>query len=351
MVVSPMCQYSAKDGVAGDWHRQHYGALAASGAGQIVLEATGVKPEGRISAKCLGLWNDTQEAALTDLVKTLRSFGGSKLSIQLNHAGRKGSSTAPWEGSVPAKEGAWTCSAPSSVPYDQGWPVPTALDKSGIDRVKEAFVESAKRAARVGFDTVELHCAHGYLLHEFLSPVVNHRTDQYGGSLANRMRLPLETVAAVRAVWPAEKPLGMRLSAFEWVDTCFNLEESVVFATEAKKLGLDYICISTGGNVPRAKIPLAPGFQVPFAQTIRERTGLVVRSVGLIVTPEHAESIVQQEQADLVALARGFLNNPRWVWHAAKRLGVSVSYPLPYLACQPNFWPMSDTANPSKPAV
>lgn len=349
-----MCQYSAEEGVPGPWHAQHYGAFAASGPGLIVIEATGVLPEGRISSNCLGLYNDAQEAAFTELVRNMKTFGNSKISIQIGHAGRRASTNELWKGARPLtqEEGAWTCYAPSAIPYDTEYPTPVELDTEGIAKIKEGFVNTARRCLNVGFDTIELHFAHGYLAHEFLSPITNKRTDQYGGSLENRMRLPLEIIEAVRSVWPEEKPLGMRISATEWVESeSFTTEEAVTFVSEAKRRGIDYVCVSTGGNISKAKMPLEPGFQVPIAKIIRDRTGVIVRAVGLIVTGEQAEKVLADECADFVAIGRAFLNDPRWTWHAAKELGVSFTNTPQYKFCQAGFWRMSDVANPPKEAV
>ena len=341
IVVPPMCQYSAINGVPQPWHLQHYGSLAASGPGLIVIEATGVTPEGRISPYCLGLWSDEQEAAFKQLIANMKSFGNSKVSVQLGHAGRKASTYKQGLDSKPLdhEHGGWTAVAPSAIPFDALFQVPHELDFEGIDRIKQAFVDSARRAERAGFDTIELHFAHGYLIHEFLSPISNKRTDRSGGSLENRMRLPLEVIVAVRAAWPEEKSLGIRFSATEWTEEeSFNLEEAKVFATEAKRAGVDYICVSSGGNLSTANIPLEPCFQVPLAQAIKQASGAFVRAVGLIITPEQAEQILEEEKADMVAIGRGFLNDPRWVWHAAKILGVTIQHSPQYVTVQPNFW-------------
>ncbi|NFV80585.1 NADH:flavin oxidoreductase/NADH oxidase [Magnetospirillum aberrantis] len=344
VVVAPMCQYSAKDGVAQDWHTQHYGALAASGPGMIVLEATGIAPEGRISHLCLGLYDDATEAALTKLVTQLKSFGPSAIAIQLGHAGRKGASDAPWLGGAPT--GAWENVAPSALPFDEDWPAPKALDEAGLARLRDAFTDAALRALRAGFDAIEVHSAHGYLLHQFLSPLSNTRTDAYGGSLENRMRFPLEVIRAMRAVWPLGKPLGIRVSATDWTEGGLTLEESQIYAQEFAKAGIDYVCVSSGGVVPKAAIPVGPLYQVPLAQAIGEASGLPVRAVGLIATPEQAEGVVAEGKADMVAIGRGFLDNPRWVWHAAQRLGVEIPYVNQYRFASGRYWPGAAMARP-----
>lgn len=345
VVVAPMCQYSAKDGVAQDWHTQHYGALAASGPGMIVLEATGVAPEGRISHLCLALYDDATEAALTKLVSQLKSFGPSAIAIQLGHAGRKGATDAPWLGGAPT--GAWENVAPSALPFDQDWPTPKALDEAGLSRLRDAFADAAHRALRAGFDAIEVHSAHGYLLHQFLSPLSNTRTDAYGGSLENRMRFPLEVIRVMRAVWPQGKPLGIRISATDWTEGGLTVEESQAYAQEFAKAGIDYVCVSSGGVVPKADIPVGPLYQVPLAQAIREASGLPVRAVGLIATPEQAEKVVAEGKADMVAIGRGFLDNPRWVWHAAQRLGVEVPYVNQYRFASGRYWPGAAMARPT----
>lgn len=344
VVVAPMCQYSAADGRAQPWHFQHYGALAASNPGMIVLEATGVTPEGRISPHCLMLTDDATEAALTDLVRTLKSFGDSTIAVQLAHAGRKGSVGPAWEGGKPVK--AWTNVAPSALPFDTGWPVPEALDDAGLERLRQAFAEAARRALRAGFDAIELHSAHGYLLHEFLSPLANKRQDAYGGSLENRMRFPLEVAAATRAAWPQGKPLGIRISATDWLDDGFTLDEAVVYAKAIANIGIDYICVSSGGIVPKAPIPVGPGYQLPLADAIRKATGLPVRGVGLIATPHQAEAVLAEGKADMVAIARGFLDNPRWVWHAAEALGEAIAVPPQYGRATAKTWPGAGLARP-----
>jgi 2,4-dienoyl-CoA reductase-like NADH-dependent reductase (Old Yellow Enzyme family) len=337
IVVAPMCQYSAKDGAASDWHLIHLGHLALSGAGLLLVEATAVEPEGRISPDDLGIWSDAAQEALRRTLKSIRTYSSMPVGIQLAHAGRKASTMVPWQGEgylAPAK-GGWVTSAPSALAFDHDYGLPRELDEAGLTRVKEAFVRAAKRAVDCGFDCVELHSAHGYLLHQFLSPLSNVRSDGYGGSLANRMRFPLEVFAAVRAALPERIPFGVRISATDWVEGGWDIEQSLAYARRLKDLGCAYIHVSSGGLSPKQKITLGPGYQVPLAQRIKAETGLTTVAVGLITEPEQAEDILASGQADLVALARGMLYDPRWPWHAAARLGAQVSAPPQYLRCQP----------------
>jgi 2,4-dienoyl-CoA reductase-like NADH-dependent reductase (Old Yellow Enzyme family) len=327
IVVSPMCQYSADDGRANDWHLVHWGQLLLSGAGMMTIEATAVTAEGRITPGCLGLWDDATGAALADVLGRARRVAPAMpVAIQLAHAGRKGSSQRPWEGGaqiLPAA-GGWTAFAPSAVPHAAGETPPVALDAAGLAWVRDAFVAAARRALDVGIDAVELHCAHGYLLHEFLSPLANRRDDPYGGSLDNRVRFPLEVFDAVRAVWPAGRPLGVRVSATDWVDGGWTLEEAVELARRLAGRGCDWIDVSSGGVSPAQKIPSQPGIHVPFARAIRRATGMTTMAVGLITEARQAEAIVAAGDADLIALARAFLRDPRWAWRAAAELGATV---------------------------
>jgi len=332
VAVAPMCQYSATDGLAGPWHLQHYGAMAASGPGLIVLEATAVVPEGRISANDLGLWDDRTQAALTGLVATLKGFGDSRIGVQLGHAGRKGADARPWGGEAKG----WQILAPSALAFDETRMVPRALGLDEIARLPHSFAAAAARADKVGFDTIELHSAHGYLLHQFLSPLANQRADQYGGSLENRMRLPLAVVEAARAAWPVDKPLGIRISATDWLEGGFTLDEAVVYAKEFAKRGIDYVCVSSGGVVPKAPVPIGPGYQLALAERIRAETGLITRAVGLIAEPHQAESALAEGKADVIALGRAFLDDPRWVWRAAEALGAEIKRPPQYAASLPN---------------
>ena len=341
IMVSPMCQYSAIDGSASDWHLIHLGHLSLGGAGILFVEATAVNAVGRITPGCLGLYSDANEAALKQVLQAVRAHSSIPIGIQLAHAGRKGSSRAPWDGGtlIPADQGGWTTAAPSAVPHSEGEPPPHALDRRELQDLKSDFVRATQRAARLGFDAIEIHAAHGYLLHEFLSPVANHRSDEYGGSLQNRMRLPLEVFAAMRAEWPAGKPMGVRVSATDWVDDGWTLSDTIVLAKELKALGCDWIDASGGGISPKQKIPLAPGYQVPFAEAIRKTVGIPTIAVGLITEARQAEDIVAGGKADMVALARGMLYDPRWAWHAAAELGGQVRAPAQYFRCQPRSAP------------
>lgn len=338
IVIAPMCQYSAHDGLAQDWHLMHYGSLALSGAGLLILEATAVEPCGRISAADLGLWDDASEAALGRVLAAIRLHSPMPVSVQLAHAGRKASCALPWKGGlfIPPGGGGWQPCAPSPRPYTPGDPAPQALDAAGVARVREAFVASARRAARLGFDAVELHAAHGYLLHQFLSPLTNQRADEYGGSLENRMRLTLEIFAALRAELSAGMALGVRISATDWVAGGWDQAQSVELAKRLKDLGAAYIHVSSGGLAPEQKISLGPGYQLPFAEAVREQSGLSTIAVGLITEAKQAEAIVASGQADAVALGRAMLYNPRWPWHAAAVLGAQVDCPPQYLRCQPH---------------
>jgi 2,4-dienoyl-CoA reductase-like NADH-dependent reductase (Old Yellow Enzyme family) len=283
------------------------------------------------------LWSDENEQALTRVVQAIRRYSSIKLGMQLAHAGRKASSQAPWEGGrqLPGGQGGWVCDAPSAIPHDSGEAAPHALDRAGLERVRKSFADTARRADRLGFDTVQVHAAHGYLLHQFLSPLSNQRTDEYGGSLENRMRFPLEVFDAVRQAFGANKPVGVRVSATDWVDGGWDLEQTLVFAQALKSRGCDYIDVSSGGLSNAQKIPLAPGYQVPFAERIKRETGMPTMAVGLITDPDHANDIVAQGQADMVSLARGMLYDPRWPWHAAAKLGQNVEAPKQYWRSQP----------------
>ncbi|MCX7894110.1 MAG: NADH:flavin oxidoreductase/NADH oxidase [Burkholderiales bacterium] len=337
IVVSPMCQYSARDGAATDWHLIHLGHLALGGAGLVMVEATAVEPRGRITPGCLGLWDDATEAALARVVRAIREWSGAALGIQLAHAGRKGSSREPWGGGalIPPAEGGWEPVAPSALPITPAEPAPRALRREELPALAEAFARAAERAARIGFDALELHCAHGYLLHEFLSPVANRRDDEFGGPLANRMRFPLEVFAAVRRAWPQDRPLGVRVSATDWVEGGWTLDDTVAFARALRELGCDWVDCSSGGVSPEQKVALGPGYQVPFAARVRAEAGIATMAVGLITEPREAEEIVASGKADLVALARGMLWNPRWAWHAAAALGAEVAAPRQYWRAPP----------------
>lgn len=337
IVIAPMCQYSAENGLATAWHKIHLGHLAFSGAGLLILEATAVEPIGRISPQDLGLWDDETEAALADVVQDVRRYSAMPLGIQLGHAGRKASSRVPWVGGkASVEEGGWQTVAPSALAFDENDVTPTALDHAGLERVKRAFVESAQRSVKLGFELIELHAAHGYLLHQFLSPLSNQRTDQYGGSLENRMRFPLEVLEAVRKVVPESVALGIRLSATDWVEGGWDVEQSIAFCQQAEKLGSDFLHVSSGGLSPLQQIEVKEGYQVPFARAIRQQVSIPVIAVGLITEAQHAEAIIQEGDADLVALARGILYNPRWAWHAAAELNAQVSAPPQYWRSEPH---------------
>ncbi|MGX6449621.1 NADH:flavin oxidoreductase/NADH oxidase [Patulibacter sp. S7RM1-6] len=332
IAVSPMCQYSAEDGVPNDWHLVHLASRAVGGAGLVIAEATGVSPEGRISPQDLGLWNDEQTAAFRRIVDQIHAHGAAA-GIQLAHAGRKASTFRPWEedgrAEVPADRGGWTTVAPSAEAFADGYPVPVALDAEGIREVRDDFVAATERAAAAGFDVVEVHAAHGYLLHEFLSPLSNHRTDEYGGDFAGRTRLLLEIVDAVRAAWGEERPLLARISATDWVEGGWSAEDSVRLAGELRERGVDLVDVSSGGNVAAAPIPVGSGYQTALAATVRG-AGIRTGAVGLITAPEQADAIVRTGQADLVLLARELLRDPYWPLHAAKALRRPAPVPVQY---------------------
>jgi 2,4-dienoyl-CoA reductase-like NADH-dependent reductase (Old Yellow Enzyme family) len=339
VVVSPMCQYAATDGLASTWHLVHLGSLAHGGAGLLVVEATAVEPDGRITPGCLGLWSQAHAEALAPVVAFCRTSGVA-LGIQLAHAGRKSSYAAPWDGgrALAPTEGGWVRSAPSAVPFASE-PPPTALDEAGLRRVTTAFVDAARRAVALGFDVIELHLAHGYLLHQFLSPLSNTRTDAWGGSLAGRARFPLEVVRAVRAVVPADRPLWVRLSATDWVEGGFTLDEAVDVCRWMREAGVDLVDVSSGGTTKTPPPAVSPGFQVPLAGRIRAEAGVPTMAVGLITDPAQAEQIVASGHADLVALARAMLREPHWAWRAAAELGVTAVAPPNYLRAAPHLRP------------
>jgi len=338
IAVSPMCQYSADAGRATAWHMMHLGNFALSGAGILFTEATAVEAEGRITPGDLGLYDDATEAALAEVLAAIRQYSRIPLMMQVAHAGRKASCHVPWEGGeqIPVSEGGWLTSGPSAVPMKAGETAPVPLDAAGLERVRNAFAAIAQRAARLGLDGLELHAAHGYLLHQFLSPLSNQREDAYGGSLENRMRFPLEVFETVRAAFPAEKPVGVRISATDWVPGGWDLGQSIAFTRELAARGVDWIDASSGGISPAQQISPGPGYQVPFAEAIKEATGVNTIAVGLITEPEQAEAIIAGGQADLVALARGMLYDPRWPWHAAAKLGATVDAPPQYLRAAPH---------------
>ena len=337
IVISPMCQYSADNGTAGEWHLMHLGQFSVSGAGLLMVEMTNVEARGRISPYCLGLYDDENECALARVVAFCRRHGNVKIGVQLAHAGRKASTLPPWQGRKPLApgEGGWQTVSASAVSGNVGSPPPTALTGDEIARLVDAFAAATRRAHRAGFDAIELHGAHGYLLHQFLSPLSNQREDEYGGSLENRMRFPLAVYDAVRAEWPDHKPLGVRISATDYLDGGWCIEDSVAFGRRLAERRCDWIDVSSGGIAEGEKIPVGPGYQVPFAAQIRQQTGLTTMAVGMITEPRQAEAIVSNGQADLVVLARGMLYDPRWAWHAAAELGAEVAYPKQYQRCRP----------------
>lgn len=339
IVIAPMCQYSAEDGCMTDWHTLHLGQLALSGAGLLTIEAAAVSPEGRITFADVGLYDDNTEEAMARVLKTIRKWSNIPVGIQLAHAGRKASTYKPWDkqGQIPPdQEGGWNTVAPSEIPYSDGYTIPIALQHNDLAEIRDRFAQAAKRAARLGIDLIQIHAAHGYLLHQFLSPLSNQRTDEYGGSLENRARFPLEIVDAVREAFPADKAISVRISATDWVEGGFNLEEAVVFSKMLEAHGVDVIHVSSGGLHPGQKINVYPGYQVHLARAVKNAVKIPVVAVGLITEPEHAESIVAGGDADIIAIARGALYNPRWPWHAAAALGAQVHAPDQYLRCQPH---------------
>lgn len=341
ITVAPMCQYSAADGSMSDWHIMHLGSLAISGASMLVMEATGVTPEGRITPHCPGLYSDANEAAMKRVADFVRGISPAVLGVQLAHAGRKASSHRPWQGHGPlgADEGAWTTLAPSPLPLAPGWPAPHEMSRADMAALTQAYVQAAQRAARIGLDFVELHSTHGYLLSEFLSPLANRRSDEYGGSLGNRMRYPLEVFRAIRAAFPVDRFVGAKISGSDFAGGGWTPDEAVAYARALKAEGCAYVTVSGGGVVLDAKIPLAPGYQVPFAERVRKEAGIVTGAVGLITDPHQAETIIANGQADFVSLARAMLFNPRWPRHAAVALGAETDWPPQYERGSPKLWP------------
>ncbi|WP_394647301.1 NADH:flavin oxidoreductase/NADH oxidase [uncultured Sphingomonas sp.] len=338
IVIAPMCQYSAVDGCMTDWHTIHLGHLALSGAALLTIEATAVEPAGRISYADVGLWNDATEAAMARVLESVRRHSDMPIAIQLAHAGRKASTDLPWKGErqLPVDDArGWETLAPSAIPYDPKERAPLALDEAGMARIRDRFADAARRAARLGIDAVQIHAAHGYLLHEFLSPLSNRRDDDYGGSLENRMRFPLEVFDAVRAAFPAERPVTVRVSGSDWVDGGWDAEQTVAFARALEALGCAAIHVSSGGLDPKQQIPVGPSYQVPLARVVKQAVSMPVVAVGLITEYEQAEAIVATGDADMIALARTILYDPRWPWHAAAALGARVKAPDQYLRSQP----------------
>jgi len=336
VAMSPMCQYSSRDGFPDDWHAVHLGSRAVGGVGLVITEATAVSPEGRISPGDAGIWSDSHADAWAPMARIVRSQGAA-VAMQLAHAGRKASTRVPWQGGgeVPEREGGWPVVAPSALRFADGYPTPQALTLAGIRRVADDFAAAARRALRAGFDCVEIHAAHGYLLHEFLSPLSNQRTDTYGGPLENRLRLPLEVVRAVREVWPADRPLLVRISASDWAEGGWDLEQSIELCRALREAGVDLVDCSSGGLAAHAKLTPAPGYQVPFAAAIRAGAGIATGAVGMITEPAQAEAIVADGRADVVLLARALLRDPYWALHAAHALGVDLPWPVQYLRAKP----------------
>jgi 2,4-dienoyl-CoA reductase-like NADH-dependent reductase (Old Yellow Enzyme family) len=338
IVIAPMCQYSAIDGSMTDWHVIHLGHLALSGAALLTIEATAVVPEGRITYADVGLWSDETEGAMSRVLESVRRWSDIPIAIQLAHAGRKSSHEIPWKGGeqiAPGEANGWLTEAPSDVAFLESDVPPAALDRAGLARVRDAFADAARRAARIGLDAVQLHGAHGYLLHEFLSPLSNHRTDEYGGSLENRMRFPLEVFDAVREAFPADRPVTMRVSGTDWAEGGWDIEQTVAFARELEARGCGGVHVSSGGLVAHQKIPVGPSYQVPLARAVKAATSLPVVAVGLITEFEQAEAILATGDADLIGLARAILYDPRWPWHAAAHFGATVKAPPQYLRSQP----------------
>ncbi|CAB3769896.1 NADH:flavin oxidoreductase/NADH oxidase [Paraburkholderia solisilvae] len=339
IVIAPMCQYSAENGCMNDWHLIHLGQLAVSGAALLTIEATAVLPEGRITYGDVGLYDDATEAAMRRTLESVRRWSSIPLALQLDHAGRKASTEVPWAGRkqfAPGDAQGWQTEAPSALAFDPQDHAPVALDRAGLKRVRDAFAAAATRAARLDIDLIQLHCAHGYLLHQFLSPLSNQRSDEYGGSLENRMRFPLEVFDAVRAAFPDDRPVSVRVSGTDWVDGGWDIEQTVALAQALEARGCDAIHVSSGGLHPAQKIPVSPGYQVPLARTVKAAVRMPVIAVGLISSFEHAESIVANGDADMIALARTVLYDPRWPWHAAAELGARARAPKQYLRSQPN---------------
>ena len=338
IIIAPMCQYSAVDGCMTDWHLIHLGHLALSGAALLTIEATGVLPEGRITYADVGLWSDETEEAIGRTVESVRRWSSIPIAIQLAHAGRKASSEVPWKGGAPLPPDhphGWQTVSASAIPFDERAHPPNALDLEGCARVRDAFADAARRAARLGLDAVQIHGAHGYLLHQFLSPLSNQRDDHFGGSLENRMRFPLEVFDAVRAAFPADRPVTVRVSATDWADGGWDIDQTIAFARALEQRGCSAVHVSSGGLTPRQRIPIGPNYQVPFARAVKQATTMPVVAVGLITEFEQAEAIVSTGDADLIALARAILFNPRWPWHAAAHFGAKVRAPNQYLRSQP----------------
>jgi NADPH2 dehydrogenase len=350
IAVSPMAQYSAVDGAVQPWHFQHLGSLAVSGPGLVCIESTSVERAGYGSKTCVALHTEAQEAALRGLIGAIRTFSATPIGIQFGHSGRKGAGCDPSEGrrALRAEEGAWEIWAPSAIPWSPSWPTPREMDRTAIDRVIAAYGQAAERAARLDLSVIELHGAHGYLLHSFLSPVSNRRTDGYGGSLQNRMRLILEVTERVRAAWPSDRVLGIRLNSHDWLPDGLTIDDTVEIARAFQAGGGDYVSISAGALTSEAKIPAAPGYLAPHAAQIRSRAGMPTFVTGMIVDPHQANEIIASGQADMLSIARAFLDDPRWVWHAAQALGAAVPYPMQYQLSRPGTWRGAEMLRPTR---
>ncbi|MCP1119025.1 2,4-dienoyl-CoA reductase-like NADH-dependent reductase (Old Yellow Enzyme family) [Robbsia andropogonis] len=350
IIVSPMCQYACDNGAANDWHRTHWGHLSYSGAGLFITEAVAVEPDGRITSRDLGLWDDATQAAMASVLASVRRYSDMPIGMQIGHAGRKASCAVPWEGGAQVGEatGGWQTVGPSELAFAEGDRAPRRLSVDEIARLVQRFVDTATRAVSLGVDAFEIHAAHGYLLHQFLSPLSNQRDDAYGGALENRMRFPLAVFDAVRAAVPEAIPVGVRVSASDWVDGGWDIEQTVTFAKQLKARGCDWIDASSGGLSGAQRIPVGPGYQVPFAERLKRDVGMPTMAVGLITEPTQAETIVATGQADMVAIARAMLYDPRWPWHAAATLGAQVIAPPQYWRSQPHgVKGLFDTAKPS----
>jgi 2,4-dienoyl-CoA reductase-like NADH-dependent reductase (Old Yellow Enzyme family) len=332
IVVSPMCQYSAVEGNANEWHTSHYMQMAISGAGMFVIESTSVSEQGRITYGDLGLYSDTNEKSLAKMVQVCKKFSKIPIACQLSHSGRKGSVTFPWLGGMhlPRDKGAWTTVSASAIPRYKGGEIPSELNLIQLNDIRQNFVRATQRAIKAEIDIVELHIAHGYLLHQFLSPISNHRTDEYGGSFINRIKFILEVVSDVRSVWPSDKPIGIRVTAQDWLDNGSTIDDCVNLVLELKSIGVDYICVSSGGILPVTNLVSSVGYQVKFASEIKKRTGMITRAVGEIENYTLAQKIIESGDADLVAIGRGYLNDPRWVWRASTGLKEKIIVPHQY---------------------
>lgn len=335
-----MCQYSAIDGSANEWHRIHLGSMCLSGAGLVMVEATACEARGRITPNCLGLYSDENESCLADILRSVREVSDVALGIQIGHAGRKASIARPWEGRGPVahENGGWSTIGPSPLPFAPDWPAPKEMTDADLQTVKQAHIDATERAARLGFDLIELHSAHGYLLSTFLSPLSNKRRDQYGGDLQARMRYPLEVIKAVRDTWPDEKPMSVKFNGTDWAEGGFDGDDAVVYARALKEIGVDLVFLSGGGVSSTAKVPVGPSYQLPYAERVKNESGILAGAVGMIYSPHQAEAIIRDQQADFVGMARAFLFDPRWPQHAALALDGEIAYPPQYERGSPPLW-------------